>query len=157
MGIIATGRRDGFREATVIAVTVFAVGATIVHLIDIVKAGNLSPGNTIQNISNIVRPVLLISTLASLRSTKTKSLSETEMVDFDRWRMPLVKCSAPLTVSISSAYGLGFAFNKMWLSTFIGMGLGIGIVIFVLSKSSWHNLCNCSKKCGFFIFFYIFL
>jgi hypothetical protein len=32
LGIIAMGRRDGFREATVIAVTVFGVGATIVHI-----------------------------------------------------------------------------------------------------------------------------
>jgi hypothetical protein len=34
LGIIAMGRRDGFREATVIAVTVFGVGATIVHVSD---------------------------------------------------------------------------------------------------------------------------
>ena len=33
------GRRDGFREATVIAVTVFGVGATIVHVSDIIQTG----------------------------------------------------------------------------------------------------------------------
>jgi hypothetical protein len=33
LGIIAMGRRDGFREATVIAVTGFLVGATIVHVV----------------------------------------------------------------------------------------------------------------------------
>jgi 4-amino-4-deoxy-L-arabinose transferase-like glycosyltransferase len=33
LGIVAMGRRDGFREATVIAATVFAVGATVVHII----------------------------------------------------------------------------------------------------------------------------
>ena len=60
LGLIATARRDGFREATVTAVTVIGVGATIVHLIDIFETGNLSPGNTIQNIANLARPALLI-------------------------------------------------------------------------------------------------
>ncbi|UCF28905.1 MAG: hypothetical protein JSW42_04285, partial [Chloroflexota bacterium] len=49
LGLIAAGRRDGFREATVIAVTVFGVGATVVHLMDIFETGNLAPGNTVQN------------------------------------------------------------------------------------------------------------
>ena len=48
------GRRDGFREATVIAVTVFGVGATIVHVSDIIQTGNLAPGNTIQNVGNLL-------------------------------------------------------------------------------------------------------
>ncbi len=48
LGIVAMGRRDGFREATVIAVTVFGVGATIVHVMDVIESGNLAPGNTVQ-------------------------------------------------------------------------------------------------------------
>jgi len=58
LGIIAMSRRDGFREATVIAVTVLGVGATIVHIMDIVQTGNLAPGNTLQNVSNLLKPVL---------------------------------------------------------------------------------------------------
>jgi 4-amino-4-deoxy-L-arabinose transferase-like glycosyltransferase len=42
LGIVAMGRRDGFREATVIAVTVLGVGATIVHARDIIETGNLA-------------------------------------------------------------------------------------------------------------------
>ena len=45
MGILAVSRRDGAREATVIAVTVFSLGATVVHLMDIAATGNLAPGN----------------------------------------------------------------------------------------------------------------
>jgi hypothetical protein len=63
LGIIAMGRRDGFREATVIAVTVFGVGATIVHVSDIIQTGNLAPGNTIQNVGNLLKPALLIGFL----------------------------------------------------------------------------------------------
>src|SRR3954466_5025926 len=64
LGFLAMGRRDGFREATVIAVTVFGVGATIVHLMDIVRTGNLAPGNTLPNVSNLLKPALLIGFLS---------------------------------------------------------------------------------------------
>ena len=67
LGLIAVGRRDGFREATVIAVTIFGVGATIVHLMDIIETGNLAPGNTVQNFANLVRPALLIGFLVASR------------------------------------------------------------------------------------------
>ena len=60
---IAAGRRDGFREATVIAVAIVGVGATLVHVTDIVQEGNLAPGNSIQNLGNLLRPALLIPVL----------------------------------------------------------------------------------------------
>ena len=43
LGLIAAWRRDGFREATVIAVTIVGVGATLVHVIDI--ASGRQPGS----------------------------------------------------------------------------------------------------------------
>ena len=67
LGAIAAERRDGFREATVIAATVFAVGATFVHIRDILEAGNLAPGNTIQNVPNLLRPALLVFFLRQSR------------------------------------------------------------------------------------------
>ncbi len=44
LGILAMTRRDGFREATVIAVAVFGVGATAVHVIDIARPALRHPG-----------------------------------------------------------------------------------------------------------------
>jgi uncharacterized protein DUF6790 len=52
------GRRDGFREATVIAVTVFGVGASVVHVMDVIESGNLAPGNIVQNVSNLLRRIV---------------------------------------------------------------------------------------------------
>ena len=40
--------QSSIREATVIAVTVFGAGATIVHIMDTATTGNLAPGNTLQ-------------------------------------------------------------------------------------------------------------
>jgi hypothetical protein len=56
LGFVSAVRRDGFREATVIAVTIVGVGATVVHVMDMIQEGNLAPGNSIQNIGNLLKP-----------------------------------------------------------------------------------------------------
>jgi hypothetical protein len=95
--VIAIGRRDGFREATVIAVTVFSVGATVVHLMDIVETGNLAPGNTIQNVGNLVRPALLIGFLAAGRRADRGGEPELQPAEYVRWRSPQVSIVSTVT------------------------------------------------------------
>ena len=139
LGIVATGRRDGFREATVVAVTVFAFGATIVHLMDIVATGNLAPGNTIQNIANLGRPALLIGFLVALRRAERVPGGEAGTVTFDRWRMPLVQASAPVTIAIATGYGVGFGVGQPLLLTLAGVLVGVAILAVVLVRSPWHG------------------
>src|SRR5215207_9226334 len=91
LGFLAMGRRDGFREATVIAVTVFGLGATLVHAIDIFETGNLALGNTLQNVSNLLRPALLIGFLVALRRAERSPGSETTKPTFEAWRTPRVR------------------------------------------------------------------
>ena len=90
LGIVAVGRRDGFREATVIAVTIFGVGATIVHVMDIIETGNLAPGNTIQNIGNLLKPALLIGFLAASRRAERSPDSEAHTSGFDTRHGPRI-------------------------------------------------------------------
>lgn len=139
LGLVATGRRDGFREATVIAVTVFAVGATIVHIMDIVAMGNLAPGNTLQNVANLLRPALLIGCLTAARRAEGTGQAEEDPDEFARWKRPLLRSSAPLNVAICTGYGLGFALGQTWLYALIGAAVGIGIVTFALVRSPGHG------------------
>jgi 4-amino-4-deoxy-L-arabinose transferase-like glycosyltransferase len=92
LGVIAMGRRDGSREATVIAATVFGVGATVVHVMDVIESANLAPGNTLQNVSNLLRPALLIAFLAASRRAERSPDSEAQTSGFDRWRGPKDPC-----------------------------------------------------------------
>jgi hypothetical protein len=140
LGVIAAGRRDGFREATVIAATVFSVGATVVHLMDIVAAGNLAPGNTIQNFGNILKPFLLIWFLRKLRNVERTDKPIEDGSKFDQWRVPLLTTSAPLAISISTGYGVGFALDQVWLFSIIGVIVGVGIVVIALSRSPIHKM-----------------
>jgi len=94
LGIVAMDRRDGFREATVIAVTVLGVGATIVHARDIIETGNLAPGNTLQNVGNLLKPALLIGFLAASRRAEHSPDSEVHTSGFDTWRGPRIQAAA---------------------------------------------------------------
>jgi hypothetical protein len=139
LGIVATGRRDGFREATVLAATTFAFGATLVHILDIVATGNLAPGNTLQNVANLVRPALLIGFLVASRRAGALPHPEAGTAGFDRWRMPLVQASAPVTISIATGYGVGFAMGQPLLATLVGILVGAAILAVVLIRSPWHG------------------
>jgi Family of unknown function (DUF6790) len=109
LGIVAMGRRDGFREATVIAVTVFGVGATIVHARDIIETGNLAPGNTLQNVSNLLKPAQLIGFLAASRRAEHSPDSEVQTSGFDAWRGPRIQAAGLMTGSVAAGFSVGFA------------------------------------------------
>jgi hypothetical protein len=135
LGIVAMGRRDGFREATVIAVSVLGVGAIIVHAIDTVEAGNLAPGNTLQNVSNLFKPAPLIDFLIALRRTERSPGSETTNPTFEAWRAPMVRAVGLMTASVATGFGIGFGIGQPMISTFLGILVGAGSVVFAISRT----------------------
>ena len=140
LGIIAVGRRDGFREATVIAVAILGFGATIVHIIDIVETGNLAPGNTIQNFSNLVRPALLIGFLIAGRRAEAKPESEAGTTEFEQWRQPLGMAAGIVTAVVATCFGLGFAVGQPTILTMIGVTISLVILGVVIQRSPSHQI-----------------
>ncbi|HUV27770.1 MAG TPA: DUF6790 family protein [Anaerolineales bacterium] len=139
LGIIAVGRRDGFREATVIAVTILGVGATIVHILDIINTGNLAPGNTIQNFSNLVRPTLLIGFLIAARRAEARPESESGTIEFDQWRQPLGLAAGIVTAVVATTFGLGFGLDQPVLLTLFGILISIVVLVVIIMRSPWHQ------------------
>lgn len=139
LGLVATGRRDGFREATVIAVTVVGVGATIVHALDIIATGNLAPGNTVQNISNLLKPALLIAALRAARRAEAARDSEAGSAAFEQWRQPLIQLSGIATACIASAFGIGFALDRAAPATLLGLLLSLGLLVDVVRRAPRHQ------------------
>ena len=135
LGIVAVGRRDGFREATVIAVSVLGVGATIVHAMDIIETGNLAPGNTLQNVSNLLKPALLIGFLIALRRTERSPGSETTKPTFEVWRALRVRAVGLMTASVATGFGIGFGIGQPMISTFLGILVGASSVVFAISRT----------------------
>jgi 4-amino-4-deoxy-L-arabinose transferase-like glycosyltransferase len=136
LGIVAMSRRDGFREATVIAVTVLGVGATVVHIMDVIETGNLAPGNTIQNVSNLLRPTLLIAFLAASRRAERTPSSEAHTSGFDRWRGPRIRAAALMTGSVAAGFGIGYAIDLPLIGTLVGTLAGAALAAFVVARSS---------------------
>jgi hypothetical protein len=134
LGLIATGRRDGFREATVMAVAVIGFGATIVHLIDIVQTGNLAPGNTWQNVSNLVRPSLLIGFLIASRKADQSGRIE------ESWRMKHAQAAGWMTGMVATGFGLGFAFDVAISGTALGVLVGVFVVYLTLFRKPGANV-----------------
>jgi 4-amino-4-deoxy-L-arabinose transferase-like glycosyltransferase len=136
LGIVAMGRRDGFREATVIAVTVLGAGATIVHARDIIETGNLAPGNTLQNVGNLLKPALLIGFLAASRRAEHSPDSEVHTSGFDTWRGPRIQAAALMTGSVAAGFSVGFAVDQPVIGTLVGTLVGAGLAAFVIARSS---------------------
>jgi hypothetical protein len=136
LGIFAMDRRDGFREATVIAVTVLGVGATIVHARDIIETGNLAPGNTLQNVGNLLKPALLIGFLAASRRAEHSPDSEVHTSGFDTWRGPRIQAAALITGSVAAGFSIGFAIDQPVIGTLVGTIVGAGLAAFVIARTS---------------------
>jgi hypothetical protein len=126
LGLVAAVRRDGFREATVIAVAIVGVGATVVHVIDMIQEGNLAPGNSIQNIGNLLRPALLIPML--IVSRRSEEDDDTMTMSFDRWRKAVVGTAGMVTAVVGTAFGIGFAIDLAVPATLIAALLAAGMV-----------------------------
>lgn len=136
LGILSVSRRDGMREATVTAVTIFSLGATIVHLMDIFATGNLAPGNTLQNVINIARPALLIGFLAASRRAARQPGSEFGTPAFEAWCEPRGRAAGILTMVVASGFGLGFAIGQPFLGSAIAALIGAGLVYGMLARAN---------------------
>jgi len=127
LGFIAVGRRDGFRLAAILTTTIIGLGATSVHLVDIAATGNLAPGNTIQNVSNLLDPVLLIGLTwwAGRRSDP-----DAESSAFLRWQQRQQPIAGMAAAGVGTGFGVGFAAGGLLLWTVVGAlaGVVLGIV-----------------------------
>lgn len=120
LGLVAVGRRDGFREATVLAVTIIGVGATLVHFVDIVQHGNLAPGNTLVNIGNLGKPLLLILALRAGRRAEQTAHDP----DFAAWQQRQGEAAGRLVVLAAAGYGLGYAIGSPVAGSAVGVLAG---------------------------------
>jgi hypothetical protein len=127
LGLIAAGRRDGFREATVIAVAIVGVGATVVHVTDILQEGNLAPGNSIQNVANLLKPALLIPLL--IVSRRSEPVGELGPASFDPWRMPVVGTAGMITAVVGTGFAIGFWLELAVPVTLVAAVLAAGIAM----------------------------
>ena len=135
LGILAMNRRDGFRDATVIAVTIFAAGATIAHVTDIVETGNLAAGNTVQNVANVLRPAVLIWLLLALRRSTSAEGDAEEPALGGPWRDTAVIAAAQATAVVSASFSLGYAVDQPAIGAAVGGLLAAAATAHAVSRA----------------------
>jgi hypothetical protein len=109
----------------VIGVAVVGVGATVVHVTDILQEGNLAPGNSIQNVGNLLKPAVLIAVLIVSRRSEPAATGD---LSFDRWRMPVVGTAGMVTAVVGTGFAVGFSLELVVPATLIAAVLATGIV-----------------------------
>lgn len=131
LAVIAIGRRDGFREATVIAGTIFGVGAFIVHMVDLAQTGNLAPGNIIININNLGRPALLIFFLRALRREERSPETEGNSKAYIDWQSSQAVLGGMTGAGVGAGLGMGIALGQPLIGLVLGLigGLALGMVM----------------------------
>jgi peptidoglycan/LPS O-acetylase OafA/YrhL len=103
---------------------------------DVIASGNLAPGNTIQNISNLLRPALLIGFLAASRRAERSPASETQTPGFELWREPRIGAAGLMTGSVAAGFGAGFAIEWPLIGTLVGTLVGAGLAALVVARAS---------------------
>ena len=131
LGVIAVSRRGGFRTATIMATAVLGVGVTFVHLQDIVAHGNLAPGNTFQNIGNLLDPALLIG--LSWLARRIADPDEASL-SFQQWQERVQPLAVWALAGVGTGFSIGYTTGLPFLWLFIGSAVGVGIGLFVSNR-----------------------
>ena len=77
LGLLCIKIRDNFLLATVIAASIFMLGAGYIHITNIMQTGNLAPGNAGYALFiDILIPIILIILLILYKLTGNKNLAE---------------------------------------------------------------------------------
>lgn len=75
LGLLCWKLRDNFWTATVIAVSIFYLGAAYIHITNIAQTGNLAPGNAGYALYiDIIIPIILLCLLAAYNFTKKRGI-----------------------------------------------------------------------------------
>ena len=88
---------------------------------------NLAPGNTVQNVGNLVRPALLIAFLAASRRADRGGEPDLQPAEFRRWRAPQANFVAWITGGVAMGFGIGLAIGQGLLGALLGVAGGAAI------------------------------
>jgi hypothetical protein len=139
LAVLAMNRRDGFRDATVIAVTIFAGGATITRFTDIAETGNLAAGNTVQNVANVLRPAVLIWLLLAIRRSASAEGHAEEPALLGPWHDTAATAAAQATAVVSATFSLGYAVNQPAIGAAVGTLLAAATTAHAVPRPARHH------------------
>jgi hypothetical protein len=136
LGAIAAERRGGFREATVVAVTVFGIGATLVPL-HLTGTGNLSFGNALLTAASLVTPLLLIWFVLALRRAEQV---EPPTIILRGWMIPVRRGSVAAAAIAAWAFPIGYSTGQPVGIALAGIAVAAVAFWWVVSRAPTHRV-----------------
>jgi hypothetical protein len=136
LGAVAAERRDGFREATVGAATVFSLGAPFVYLMDIAATGNMWLANTLLSIATLAQPALLIWLLLALRRAERE---ESLTIVLRSWMIPVRRGSVFAVGIAATAFSLGYSTGQPVLLSLAGIAAAAVAFWVIVSRAPSHR------------------
>jgi hypothetical protein len=102
---------------------------------DVIESGRLAPGNTVQNVSNLVRPALLIASWlpADERSVRRFRSSHIRIRAMARTEGT---CSRLDDRCVAAGFGVGHAIGLPLIGTLVGTLVGAGLGAVVVARSA---------------------
>jgi hypothetical protein len=131
LGAIAADRRDGFREATVVAAAVFGIGAVVATILDSGVTGETLPG-----IARLAVPALLAWFLFSLR--RAEAGEEVNILLYG-WMIPLRRASVGAVAVAAAAFAVGSSTGWMLAASLGGVAAAIAVFWFVIVQAATHR------------------
>ena len=134
LGAVAAERRDGFREATVAAATVYGVGVTVVQFMHIAATG-VAPGNAMQAVSNLATPVLLIWLLVALRRAER----EPPNIVLRSWMVPVRRGSVATVAIAAFALPVGYATEQVMVLSLAAIAVAAAAFWWIVGRAPSHR------------------
>ena len=135
LGAVASERRDGFREATVGAAAVFALGTALAHFLD--GAGSLTPGSALLLVSPLVLPALLTGYVIALRRAEQ---AEDVNILLRGWMIPVRLGSVAAVAFAAAAFAVGNATGWVVASSLAGIAAAGVSFWWIVGRSATHRV-----------------
>lgn len=131
LGAVAAERRDGFREATVAAATVYGVGAALVRFIAIDATGTAA----LMAVSELATPLLLIWLLVGLRRAE----QEPATIVLRSWMVPVRRGAVAAVAVVAGAISIGQATGQVTAFSLAAMAGAAAAFWWVVSRAPSHR------------------
>ncbi len=137
LGAVAAERRDGFREATVVAATVFGVGAAVVPLMASAATGILMmPGSVLQHVPNLIVPALLIWFLLAVRRAER---TEPPNIVLRGWMIPVRRGSVATVAIAAPAFAVAVGSGQVVEWSLAGIAVAAVVCWWIVSRAPSHR------------------
>lgn len=136
LGAVAAERRDGFREATVAAATVFSLGATLVPLVHGAATGDLAPGDVLLNVLTLAQPALLIWFLLALRRAEP---ADPPSIVLRSWMIPVRRGSVFAVGIAATAFAVSYSAGQVVALSLAGIVAAAVAFWWIVSRAASHR------------------